>query len=255
MRKFKINTLLLNILFSIAFLSCKKEESSPITSSLIVANAVAGSKPLVINLNEGANPGYYLYRKASTLTYGILDGNTGKLNVENTTQRIRLFQFPDTTAASQPLFDLNLQIGKGSINSLFLTGTVSHPDYLLDVAVPSYHNKTDSTFGVRFINLSYQSKPVNVYVIGDGERKEVEALAYKGVTSYKNYGALAKTGTYTFEFRDQETQQVLAVYTLLGAGKGTENLWRYRDFTLALIGIPGAADPLQQQKTFMINNY
>ncbi|TKC55173.1 DUF4397 domain-containing protein [Pedobacter hiemivivus] len=255
MRKFEIYTLLLNVLLSIAFLSCKKEEPLPVISSLIVANAVAGSKPLLVNLNEGANPSYYLYRTASALKYGLLEGDVGKLNVENETQRIRLFQSPDTTATSQPLFDLKLQIGKGSINSLFLTGTVSHPDYLLETAVPPYHNQPDSTFGVRFTNLSYQSKPVNVYVISNGERKEVEGLVYKGITGYKKYAALAKTGTYTFEFRDQETQQVLAVYALEGAAKATENLWRYRNFTLALIGIPGTADPAQQQKTFMINNY
>ncbi|TCC84485.1 DUF4397 domain-containing protein [Pedobacter hiemivivus] len=255
MRNFKINTLLLSMLLSIAFLSCKKEEPLPVTSSLIVANAVAGSKPLIINLNEGANPSYYLYDRASALKYGILESNDGKLNVENPTQRIRLFQFPDTTVTSLPLFDLKLQIAKGSINSLLLTGTVSHPDYLLDTTLPPFHNQPDSTFGVRFTNLSYQSKAVNVYLISNGERKEVEGLIYKGISGYKKYAALAKTGTYTFEFRDQETQQVLAVYTLEGAAKATENLWRYRNFTLALIGIPGTADPAQQQKTFMINNY
>lgn len=255
MKKFKIYTLLLNMLFSIAFLSCKKEEPLSVTSSLIVANAVAGSKQLIVNLNEGANPNYYLYGAASTLKYGILEANDGKLSVENTTQRIRLFQSPDTTTASQPLFDLKLQIARGSVNSLLLTGTVSHPDYLLDTTVPPFHNQPDSTFGVRFTNLSYQSKPVNVYMISNGERKDVEGLAYKGISGYKKYVALAETGTYIFEFRDQETQQVLAVYTLEGAKMATENLWRYRNFTLALIGIPGTADPAQKQKTFMINNY
>ncbi|SDJ03287.1 hypothetical protein SAMN04487898_101127 [Pedobacter sp. ok626] len=255
MRNFKINTLLLSMLLSIAFLSCKKEEPLPATSSLTIANAVAGSKPLVVNLNEGANPSYYLYRTASALKYGVLEGDVGKLNVENPTQRLRLFQLPDTTATSQPLFDLKLQIVKGSINSLLLTGTANHPDYLLDTTIPPYHNQADSTFGLRFTNLSYQSKPVNVYMISNGERKEVEGLIYKGITGYKNYAAMDKTGTYTFEFRDQETQRILAVYTLEGAAKATENLWRYRNFTLALIGIPDTVDPEQKQKTFMINNY
>lgn len=255
MRKFKINTLLWNVMFAIAFLSCKKDERITAASSLVIANAVAGSSTLLTNLNEGENPSYYLYAAVGGLRYGKLDNNEGMLNIENSTQRIRFFQSPDTMANSKPLFDLKLQMEKGSINSLFLTGTVSNPDYLLDKTVPLYHNQQDSTLGLRFTNLSYQSKPVNVYLIGNGERKEIEGLAYKGITGYKKYAALALTGTYIFEFRDQETQQVLASFTLAEANKGTENLWRYRNFTLALIGVPNTADPVQKQKTFLIKNY
>lgn len=255
MKKLNINALLVVLLFAVSLMSCSKEEASPVTSSLIIANAVVGAETLMINLNDDVNPGYFYYAGAGRFKYGIFDEYVNKLSVSKPEQRIRFFKLPDTLATSAALFDLKPQFGIGSINTLFLSGTAANPDHIFVTSVPPYHNQPDSTFGIRFINLSYQSKPVSVYVISNGSQKEVDGLTYKGITEYKKYEALAKTGSYRFEFRDQGTQQVLAAYTLSGASASTENLWRYRNFTLALIGLPGASDVAQQQKTFMISNY
>lgn len=252
MRKSRIGVLL--IMLTIAFTSCKKEDSLQVMSSLILVNAVPGSAKLVINLNGIIRGKGYTYSGASYVNYGVFEPDD-KLTTFNTTQPLGLFEFPDTTATSKPLFNLQLQLKKGSINSLFLMGTVDHPDHLLVTAVPPFHNQQDSTFGVRFANLSYQSKPISIYLIGNGEQKEIDGLAYKQVTGYKNYAALAKTGDYKFEFRDKETQEVLATYLFTGINADQTNLWRYRNFTLALKGLPGAVDAAQKQSPFLINNY
>ncbi|SDJ39014.1 hypothetical protein SAMN04487898_102432 [Pedobacter sp. ok626] len=252
MRKFRISAWF--ILVSILFMACKKEDSLPVMSSLILVNAVPGSAKLVINLN-GTTPGWgYSYSGAAYINYGVFEpGN--KLTTFELEQPLGLFQYPDTTATSKPLFDLQLQLKKGSINSLFLTGTVDHPDHLLVTDVPPFHNQRDSTFGIRFANLSYQSKPVSIYLIDDGVQKEVDELAYKQVTGYMNYPALAQTGDYKFEFRDKETQKVLATYEFSAVNQGAMNRWRYRNFTLALKGLPGAIDAAQAQSPFLIDNY
>ena len=252
--KYKIHLLLLSSLLFIAFISCKKERQQPIVSSLIVVNAVPGSTPLVVNFT-GSQPSNF-YAGAAKINYGILD-QFSRFNMETTEQPLTLYQYPDTFSTSKPIFNLNLHLEKGSINSLFLMGTVAKPDYLFLSSVPPYHAVRDSTFGIRFVNLSYQSKPVNVYLIANGEQKEIDGLAYKGITPYKNYTARAADNSYVFEFRDQETQNVIASYVLkdLSQANEKENLWRYRNFTLALIGLPDTAVPEQKQKIFLINNY
>lgn len=252
--KYKIHLLLLSGLLSIVLISCKKEREEPVVSSLILVNAVPGSAPLAVNFT-GTQPSNF-YSAAARISYGILD-QFSRFNMETTEQPLALYQYPDTLSTSKPLFNLNLHLEKGSINSLFLMGTVAQPDYLFLSAVPPYHAVRDSTFGIRFVNLSYQSKPVNVYLIANGERKEIDGLAYKGITPYKNYTAFAADDSYVFEFRDQETQNVIASYVLkdLGQANEKENLWRYRNFTMALIGLPDTAVPEQKQKIFLINNY
>jgi hypothetical protein len=246
---------ILFIMLSIVLISCKKNEISlPVISSLTLVNAVPGSAKLIVNLNGTTSAKGYTYGGAVYLDYGVfVPGN--KLTTFNEKQPLGLFKFPDTNATSKPLFDLQLQLNKGSINSLFLMGTVTNPDHLLVTDVPPFHEQRDSTFGIRFANLSYQSKPISVYLIASGEQKEIDGLLYKGVTDYKNYPALAKTGDYKFEFRDKESQKVLATYKLIGVNNDPVNLWRYRNFTLALIGLPNTTDPEQTQTTLLINNY
>jgi hypothetical protein len=246
---------ILFIMLTIVLISCKKNETSlPVISSLTLVDAVPGSAKLYINMNGTAPAKGYTYSGASYLKYGDFAPDN-KLTTFNEKQPIGLFQYPDTNATSKPLFDLQLQLNKGSINSLFLIGTVTNPDHLLVADVPLFHEQRDSTFGIRFANLSYQSKPVSIYLIANGEQKEIDGLAYKGITGYKNYLAFAKTGDYKFEFRDKESQKVLATYVVAGVNNDPVNLWRYRNFTLALIGLPEATDTQQMQRTMLINNY
>lgn len=252
MRKFNLGNWLMSIAISIAFVSCKKEAALPVVTSLTLVNAVVGSEPLVTNFTENGHLPFY---------YGALQVQYGTYNeafrvpIEKEQQSLRLFQYPDTLSSSKPLFDLKFQLEKGSINTLFLTGTVAHPEYLISTGKPPFHQVADSTFGVRFINLSYQSRPVDVYLIRGTGEKVVTGLAYKSVTDYQPFKAIAISGNYTFEFRDPQTQNVLASYVFNEVGKDSGNLWRFRNFTLAFIGSPGVTQGDQKQNAFVILNY
>lgn len=254
MRKFNTSILLL-CLFAITFISCKKEVPVlRIISSLTVVNAVPDAAPyLVPDLRNGSTADFY-YISGTRFKYGISDLYT-KLVTEREELPIALYLFPDTLSTSKPLFDLKLQLPKGSINTLFLVGKVSRPDYKLVTANPPPHNERDSTFGVRFANLSYQSRPLSVYVLNNGAQKVMEGLSYKDVSDYKKYTASAKSENLTFEFRDQETQQLLATYVFKELGSLENNLSRYKNFTLAFKGLPDSDDPVQKQSTFLISDY
>lgn len=252
MRKFKIGAWLMSILICGAIVSCKKEAPLPVVTSLTMINAVAGSAPLTTDFSQNGYLPYYY--GALQLPYGLYN-EASRLPIDKEDQPLRLFQFPDTTSTSKPLFNLRLQLEKGSINTLFLTGTVDHPEHFITTEIPPFHNVADSTFGVRFINLSYQSRPVDIYLITGTSEKVVTGLAYKSVTDYQGFKAIAASENYTFEFRDQQTQSVLASYVFDEVGKASGNLWRFRNFTLAFIGLPGVTQGAEKQNTMMIPNY
>lgn len=252
MKTYKPSYILLISLLSFAFVSCKKTEQTPVITHLTLFNAMPGEEKLLPSF-RGTAPlnNYYL---SSLFYYGVFDIG-GRYAITKEDQPLAIYSYPDTLLPNKPLLDLNLKLTKGSINSLYFLGSVAHPDYLLDTYLPPAHQAADSTFGIRFINLSPGSKPVNVYLVSAGERKEAEGLAYKGITGFKNYSATLKTSDYTFEIRDQESQQLLTSYTTIGIGKPTENAWRFRNFTIALIGLPGESTEKLKQKSFLFNNY
>lgn len=252
MKTYNLRFILLISLMSYAFVSCKKTEETPVLTHLTLFNAMPGPEKLLPSF-RGTAP-LNRYYDASLFYYGVFDIG-GRYAITKEDQPLAIYNYPDTLPTSKPLLDLQLKLNKGSINTLYFLGTAAQPDYLLDTYLPPFHNAADSTFGVRFLNLSYGSKPVSVYLVSNGERKEVEGLAYKGVTAFKNYSATLETGDYTFEFRDQETQQFIASYTTKEIGKPSENAWRFRNFTIALIGLPGATTEQLKQKSFLFNNY
>lgn len=252
MREFKIGAWLMSFLISGTIVSCKKETPIPIVTSLTMINAVAGSAPLVADFSQNGYLPYYY--GALQVQYGLYN-EAFRLPIDKDDQPLRLFQYPDTTSTSKPLFNLKLQLKKGSINTLFLTGTVDHPEQFISTEVPPFHSVADSTFGVRFVNLSYQSRPVDVYLITGTGEKVATGLAYKVVTDYQRFKAISTSGNYTFEFRDQQTQSVLASYVFDEVGKASGNLWRFRNFTLAFIGLPGVTQGIEKQNTLMIPNY
>lgn len=255
MRKFNINAILLICLLVIAFTSCKKEEQVVrIISSLKIINAVPDAAPyLLADLRNGSNTDLF-FSSGAIFKYGDA-GQDAKISTEKEVLPLAVYLFPDTLPTNKPLFDLKLQLPKGSINSLFLLGTVSQPDYKLVTAIPPGHDGLGNTFGLRFANLSYQSKPVSVSVLDNGEEKVLDGLAYKDVSDYKKYDASANGDNLTFQFRDQQTQRLLATYVLTGLLATENNLWRAKNFTLALKGLPGSTDAVQKQSTFLISDY
>lgn len=260
--KYILSTVLLPLL-----LCCSKKNNSVPQglASLSLINSVVGSNLLIPNFSGSYTlPGSYL--SGNFITYGYYYGyasgaTTGnQMTLQSGLQRLALYQYPDTLPASKPLLNFAFTLTAASINSLFLTGTVTSPDTLLTVDHPPYHSVTDSSAGFRFVNLSPGSSPISVNIQGEPDGSKVTSLPYKGITGFTSLPATSGISSYTFEFRDAATGTLLASYLADGIdNNGSDpnnpaNNWRFRNFTLALLGLPDGAGA-EAQTVLLINNY
>jgi hypothetical protein len=98
------------------------------------------------------------------------------------------------------------------VYSLFLTGTPTAPDAIL--VKESIPYRTDSTAGIRFINLAPASTPLNIALSTSTGENEVSDLAYKDITDFKSYPGLYNS-TYTFNITAaSDPNTLLATYSL-----------------------------------------
>jgi hypothetical protein len=250
-------TLYLVLLLMIA--SCRKTDiTAPGTASLTVINAAVGTNSLVVNFG-GTDPLSNYYVNARQLYYNVFQQEC-QFNAYSGVQKLGLYNYPDTLPKSPPFVNLTLDLPVGSVNSLFVTGTADMPDTLFTRDHPPYHSPSDSTMGIRFVNLSAGSLPVSINLEGQAGVHEISRLAYKEISAFKMYPARPGVASYTFEFRDMATGALLATYTADGIDQDNTdpnepvNRWRYRNFTLALLGTPGGTES-SAQTILLINNY
>jgi hypothetical protein len=240
---------IITILFVCMILSCNKEKTFPGTASLTLINAVPNSTPSLVTNFSGTDP--ITYKSALKLVYGTADKTNQNLAYTGE-QQLAIYKYPDTLAHSTPLYNLVLDLTPGTMYTLFLTGTLASPDTLLTIDAPPYHPISDSSLGIRFVNGMAGSVPVSVNLAGSAAGSEVSGLSYKNITGFKNYGATAAVSKYTFEFRNTATGALISSIDVADINKAISNARRYRNFTLALIGLPN--DP-STQKVMLIETY
>ncbi|MEC5145642.1 hypothetical protein [Chitinophaga sp. 212800010-3] len=223
----------------ISISSCKKDKQAPGTASLTVINAVVGSRALITNF-KGGNP--FDYYNSDSLQYGVFNPVANSFGSYSGQQTLALYQFPDTTEKSKPLFNLVLDLPIGSMQSLYLTGTPAQPDTVFTKDAVPYLPAADSNFTLQFVNLSQGVKAVNINIQGKAGTPEVSSLPYKGITGFRTYSGRAAQDEYVFEFRDPASGTVIASQRTkdLHPAQGSYiSPWLYQNFTLALIGKPG----------------
>lgn len=225
--------------------ACSKQQSFPGTASLTLVNAVPNSTPSLVTNFSGTDP--INYQNALKLVYGVVDKSLAIAYTGE--QQLAIYKYPDTNAHNTPLYNLALNLEPGTIYTLFLTGTLSAPDTMLTIDTPPYHSLGDSTLGIRFVNLSAGGDPVSVNIAGRANGSEVNGLSYKNITGFANYAATAAVSKYTFEFRNAATGVLISSFDVADINRTPYNLRRYRNFTLALIGLPG------NQKVILIDTY
>lgn len=213
--------------------SCSKTSAPSQPASLTIYNGMVGSNVVATIFTNGRYDDWF--GNAGQVPYGY----SLEIGCTPGRQPLALYQFPDTTAQSAPFYSLAFDLPAGTIHSLFLTGTNTAPDTLLTTDNPPYHPASDSSVGIRFVNLSPGSAPVSVDIQGLPNGSEVAGLPYKGITAFKNYPAT----NYVFEFRSRSGGILIATYAISGASIV------YRNVTIVLGGASGA------QGTFLINNY
>ena len=153
---------------------------------------------------------------------------------------VELVSSLDTTHS---FYKKTLNFSAGSIHSLYIIGRDAPETLLLEDHIPSYQ---DSTSGVRFINLSPDSKPVTINLQGnDATNTEFSSLAYKQISAFKGYSAKLPFlyNGYTFEVRDAASGDLLTTFT-----------WTLKPFfcnTLVIGGLEGDGSI----NVFPVNHY
>lgn len=223
-------------ILAFTLLACTKKTVSP-AASLNLINAVPGSTPSLVTNFSGTTPIVW-YLGALKLVYGTVDKASQSMTF-NGPQKLAVYLYPDTTAHSTPLFNLDLHLKPGTINTLFLTGTKAAPDTLLTTDILPYYPASDSSLGIRFVNLSTGSAPLSVNITGLANGSEAGSISYKGITGFKKYPATANVSQYNFEFRDAASGALLGSYVLTGVNSIIlATAKRHRNFTLAFMGLP-----------------
>lgn len=255
----KSTYILLGVLWVTALFlpGCSKQFSEPVYSvaSLNVVNALPTSAPLIL-VQGSITPVIGTFSGIGALSYA----STAVLTAPRGSESFYVIQKNvDTTSINAQggdfMFSSTLNFAAGGIYSLFITGAdTSNPDYLLVQDMPPTH--TDSTVGIRFVNLSTGSNPVSVDIQGQPNGSTVSSLAYKNITSFANFAATTSSvSSYIFEFRDAVSGNLLASYTLSGVNTHSTtaaNTVLFNNLTIALIGQPAGGQVAQ--RCILVNN-
>lgn len=149
----------------------------------------------------------------------------------------RLYVWP-VGDSLHPFYDGWITTRGQEIYSLLLTGSPgSIASLLIKENLPQ---RTDSVFGVRFINLSPESPAVKVTLASSPETSEFENVAYKGVTEFKTYAAFAGITEYSFQVRDVATNALISTFKIAGPTRSA-GLPRFGNISLVLRGRIGGS--------------
>jgi len=221
------------------FFSCKKEQEQPGAASLTLINAAVDQELLRTNF-KGLEP--IAYNTAQFVPYGFFIVSSNRFAVPAGACPIGLYTVEDTLPGDKPVFYFNLDLPAGSAHTLFMYGqNGGYGSLLVRDTLPAYPEK-DSVAGFRFVNLCLGSTAVSVNLRSATPGSELASLPFKNITAFQSYSALKGVKDYVFEFRNTETGALIASSTVRGIGNGgspSPNIWLYRNFTFALMGVLG----------------
>lgn len=212
-------------------------------------NAVNGISALnVINASVNA-PSVYVYFTLSDSDFYLQQSpisyqSAGEFSIPAVLSPISIISSADTGSS---IYRAMIDPAPGSIYSLYVSGGTGKQsdNLLLRDTIPVY---SDSTAGVRLINLVSDSRPINVNIAGNPPSEvEFGGLAYQQISSFKSYPAnMSVGGSYNFEIRDAVSDSLLATFT-----------WNYTLFknnTLVFSGLENSAAGMPVG-VFQVNNY
>ena len=233
-----LKELLLIILVAGVAVSCKKDKGEVMpVSSLNVINASPGITNAKVRTPNVA--GYY-----KQLT-GVAFGRNAVFTVPAGSCSVTIANVADTT---KPFYATAFNSNAGDIYSLFIGGSGGN-DIVLNKDMISY--QADSTFGVRFVNMSYNSTPVNVNLSTTSTTNEFSNVAYKSITDFKVYNAHSTApGSYVFQVRDASGNLLVSSPAI----SRTNAMLLNHNITLVLKGAVGGSGTTALG-VFIVNNY
>ncbi|BAV07721.1 hypothetical protein SAMN05421788_10371 [Filimonas lacunae] len=209
-------------------ISCKKIDSiptSPITS-ITITNVINDGKgiKLINNLRDSAPTNDF---KQFAIPSGV--------------QKLYLYPLKDSL---NPYYNQIKTLNNGEVYSLFLFGTVNAIDTIWQKENLPYY--ADSVFGVRFINLCYNSSAVNVTLDTSPAINEFSSVAYKSITSFKTYPGPYNISQYVFQVRDATTTTILTTLRLSTS--------RFKSITLVFRGMKGSTPATTSYGLLKVDN-
>jgi len=259
------------MLVGLAFggLSCQKATTAPSVfgvAAFTVVNAIPNSVNIIPVINTSEPIMYFNGTYTASIGYGgfseysppgghdtvyVVQDNADTLNIG--------------PKATGQMFFGTLPLKKGGAYSLFLCGAdTTSPDYLLTTDTLPYYSPSDSVTGIRFVNLSTGSNAISINQEGSPNGSDVTNLAYKGITSFKQYSNNSTTLDYLFVIRDGATGDSLTQFDFSIAGSynngyglldpNTGKLLTFKNVTIALIGQPGLT-AVVPQSAVLIDDY
>jgi hypothetical protein len=235
-----IFTIVMFALFLVEGMSCQKVKVVPPPASIVIINAMAGSNQIVPNFGSDTTYRYYIGPTSASTMVKISYGASRLYTRAPASTSLSIVPITDTVFK---IFNGTVNLASGAIYSFFLSGDTAHADtMMIRENIPSY---SDSSTGVRFVNLSIGGKALAINLAGDSGNLQFPAIGYQGVTDFKKYSAVVSSGTsYKFEIRDQATGTLLKTYT-----------WTFQRFRNSTIVISGDPTIPAQFKVFAVNNY
>jgi len=229
-------------------LGCKKNDiGTSLLSTLNVINATVDAGQAKVN---------YFGKTISWKNYtsGTAAVNYGAVQLYAVTpgNNIHIVQSSDTTKS---LFNGEVTENDRDIYSLYLTGTLAAPESIVKKEnLPPFYS--DMSIGVRVINLSPNSDPVNVTLESIPTVNEFTGVGYKSITEFKKlpYPAMLVTGSNVFQLRDA-AGTLLASYTLPTEGLLSVTSARYRNITLVIKGLQGTTTGTNAFGAFAVANF
>jgi hypothetical protein len=232
--------------------SCKKEDSVRKISSYTIINATTD----VVNARA--------YAAANTIFWNVLPATDAAAQYRSAQfgawagpNIIRAVSGADTSIT---LFSSskaeNFEEAKSS--TLFLCGSTGAYEGIF-INNDNIINRTDSVMGIRFINLSANSSPVNITLSTTPTVNEAAALAYKQITNFKTYPALQSTAAMIFQLRDAggvlQASYTLPItpvspYTTVGIPYA-----RFKSITLVVKGLQGTTSGTNAFGVFPVGHY
>lgn len=225
--------------------ACKKDAYHDTdTASLTIINASVNSGAVKISMNGGGSVNYFS-GITSAISYGT-SVSTGLI-----AEKSIPYSIVSGTDTTKTIVADIINVPSRSINTLILCGQATAVDTIqLREHIPVVQ---DSSFGVRFINLSFNSSPISVNIQGQTSGSEAAALSYKQASAFTTHSAGYRNQTYVFEVRDASSQSLLGTYSFQTASPANP-VPAFRNCTLAWIGQTGSTGATAT-KIIRINNY
>ena len=228
--------------------SCKKNEIvSPALGTVNIVNAIMDGGAVKVNYFGRSIDWNNYVGRTSAVDYGV-----AQVYSFTPGNRIKIVQSGDT---SKVFFDDIIGSKDRDIYSLYLGGTVSAP---ISISVkedfPAFYN--EMAIGIRVINLSPNSNPINITLSSSPAVNQFTGITYRMITEINKipYPSVFVVGSNEFQLRNM-SGDLLGVCVLPDQGLLSVSTARHKILTLVIKGLQGTTSGPNAFSAFFVANF